>query len=311
MSTLIFLAAVGLLGSAPAKVPSHESNPVYRTMVDKGITIAGKSLKFPEPRVRDGLSADEQRGLLREIAGSERAVDELVRRSVTAPFVLRLRNDTTGQGDLIRGGDLWFVIHADLDAIDPAEFARRSSDGRPVEAGNMRFTGKLLEPSQLEARKLEVAGKPEEAHEWFAHLSGRLLDRIQVEETDHSTASRSAESWIIAARTDDRFAKDADFPNRWSAITPDGTVKGELHPYSGGASYVKITRLSAVSGALLVEVHFAFAEPRAWFDGAPILRSKISLIAQDRIRALRRELAKSRTEPDARKESDRREDAPK
>jgi hypothetical protein len=52
---------------------------------------------------------------------------------------------------------------------------------------------------------------------------------------------------------------------------------------------------------LLVEAHFAFAEPRAWFDGAPILRSKLSLIAQDQIRRLRRELAEKRKEETGKK----------
>ena len=57
---------------------------------------------------------------------------------------------------------------------------------------------------------------------------------------------------------------------------------------------MKMTRLQTAPRAMLVEGHFAFAEPREWFSGAPILRSKISLIAQDRIRQFRRGLAKSR-----------------
>ena len=38
----------------------------------------------------------------------------------------------------------------------------------------------------------------------------------------------------------------------------------------------------------------AFVEPNEWFQGAPILRSKFSVIAQDQIRSLRRELARQR-----------------
>ena len=41
-------------------------------------------------------------------------------------------------------------------------------------------------------------------------------------------------------------------------------------------------------------MHMAFVEPDGWFQGAPILRSKFSVIAQDQIRSLRRELAKKR-----------------
>ena len=80
-------------------------------------------------------------------------------------------------------------------------------------------------------------------------------------------------------------------------VAPNQTVRGR-------GELLKITRLSAVPGALLVEVHFLFTEPQEWFDGAPILRSKISLVAQDRIRSLRSELAKSRKESELRKDSD-------
>ena len=56
-----------------------------------------------------------------------------------------------------------------------------------------------------------------------------------------------------------------------------------------------MTRWKADPKIAIVEVHFAFAEPRAWFGGAPILRSKIALVAQDQIRRLRRELAERRS----------------
>ena len=36
----------------------------------------------------------------------------------------------------------------------------------------------------------------------------------------------------------------------------------------------------------------AFVEPDGWFQGAPILRSKFSVVAQDQIRSLRRGLRK-------------------
>ena len=51
-----------------------------------------------------------------------------------------------------------------------------------------------------------------------------------------------------------------------------------------------------VEEGLLVEVHFIYAEPKTWFNGGPILKSKFGAVAQDRIRALRRELARIRKE---------------
>jgi hypothetical protein len=126
-------------------------------------------------------------------------------------------------------------------------------------------------------------------------MTGRLLDRIHVEATDRITASKSDASWVFASRTEPKFADDKTFPNRWHpiALKSGREEAGKSEPYPGGVSYVKISRLETVPGALLVEAHFAFFEPRAWFDGAPILRSKFGVVAQDRIRALRRELLKS------------------
>jgi hypothetical protein len=52
----------------------------------------------------------------------------------------------------------------------------------------------------------------------------------------------------------------------------------------------------------MIEAHAAFFEPTAWFNGAPILRSKFAVVAQERVRALRREFAKSQPERDPRSE---------
>jgi hypothetical protein len=109
-------------------------------------------------------------------------------------------------------------------------------------------------------------------------------------------ASQSSESVVIAARTDPAFDKPGPNGNGWRSIgtAAGGQTPGALQPYAGGISYTKISRLAFQPGALLVEMHGAFVEPRDWFQGAPILRSKFSVVAQDQIRRLRRELARNR-----------------
>lgn len=306
MPWLICMAVSALLSadSGSTDTSAHQANPVYRDLMEHGWTVEGKKIALVGPKLGDGLSKSEQQRVLAEIAGSERAVPDFLRPSVTAPHVLRLHDDKTESGDVIRGGSLWFVVHTDLDQIDPADISRKSSDSRPVEAGNMRFETTLLEPAALEKRSIKPANAGRESREWFVHLTGRLLGRIHVEDTDRVTASRSDESWIVAARTDGRFDRDPEFGNHWSPLDQTAGGKAEPKPFAGGASYVKITRLAASPGALLVESDFAFLEPRPWFDGAPILRSKISLVAQDRIRGLRRDLAKSRKGSEDRKNTE-------
>lgn len=263
----------------PAPLPAHDANAVFRAI------RADDPAEIPAPMFADGQSADEQRKALRSLVTSERGVDDLLRDSVTAPFVLKLK-DTAADGATIRSGELYFVLHIPLDAVDPTKL-NPSADAGPVEAANMRFESRILGPDDLKARGLgEVA-----PGEWYVHSQSRLLDRIAAESTDHATSSRSAESLIVASRADPKFDDDAPLANRWSRIDPKGVV-GPPNPYRGGRGYAKLTALKGTPGAVVVEVHFAFEEPKPWFDGAPILRSKLSLIAQDQIRRLRRELAK-------------------
>jgi hypothetical protein len=56
----------------------------------------------------------------------------------------------------------------------------------------------------------------------------------------------------------------------------------------------KVSELATVPGALMIEGHFAFAEPYDWFKGEPILRSKFSPVAQNQIRDLRKKLAEKK-----------------
>lgn len=201
---------------------------------------------------------------------------------------------------MIRLADVWFVVHASIDEIDPDRLRGQSSEGKVVETGNMRFETHLLGDAELKERGINRAG---DGLEWYTHVVSDLLDRIHFELTDRARASHSRDSWVFASRTDRRFDDDATFPNRWWPIERGAkpTDKAKASPatrtYAGGAGTTKVSRLSSTPGALLIEAHFAFAEPHDWFDGAPILRSKISLVAQDQVRQLRRELARQRTKP--------------
>jgi hypothetical protein len=293
---LLLSAAVFCQSSEKAIEPKHAANPVYKELITSGATLDGTSVRLATPLLRDGQPGDEQRGALRSMAGSDRALDDLLRDSVTAPQILKVRDEPSRDGTIVRGADLWFVVYADLTTIHPLESARQAEKEGATEAGNMRFETHLLSADDLKARSLSVSDGSDAREEWYAHMTGLLLDKIHVEATTQVCATRSAESVVVAARTARAFDSDEKFPNRWWPITrKDGRDEaGAAKPYAGGISYAKISQLDWKPGALLVEAHFAFAEPRVWFDGAPILRSKLALVAQDQIRRLRRELAKKR-----------------
>lgn len=287
-----------LAGQKSEVEPAHAANAVYSTLLKEGLTLDGTQLDFPAPVLHDGEPAATQREALVKVAGSSARFDELARDSVTAPFLLKVHDETTKGGDLIRRGDLFFVVHADLDGIKPDDLTRRGTEEKPVEAGNMRFVNHILTDEEQRARGFGGATAEGDRHEWFVHAKGQLLDRIEVEASNRVTATRSADSWVFASRTEPKFNDDKTYPNRWRPLGGKGDGnRSDAKPYAGGGSYVKISKLAAPAGALFVEAHFAFDEPRAWFDGAPILRSKISLVAQDQIRRLRRELAQQKSKP--------------
>jgi len=279
------LLALLLSAAGPEVETGHARNALYREVQRKGVRLGGTRIMLPEPRMTDGMTPEAERQALRAVAGSDRAAAELARDSVSAPLVLKLR-DTKAEAGVVRSADLWFVVHAGLDRIDPD----RATEGQTVEAGNMRIASAPLSGKDV----MKAGGDPNDGR-WF-HMTARLLDRIHVEATDATAATRTENSWLIVSRTDPRFADDAEHANRWHPVTREGgkEIAGKDLPYPGGVSYVKISRLATVPGALFVEAHFAFFEPDAWFNGAPILRSKIGVVAQDRVRGLRRDLAKSR-----------------
>lgn len=265
---------LALLPSPTIDEPSHEANAVYAAAIADGLTVGGRTVRLPAPTFADGQSAEEQRAALRELAGSDRAAEALLRDSVTAPFRLKL-DDEEAEGAIVRSGALYFTLRVDLEAIDPDELSGADESG-PVEAGNMRFEAEIVDGDPPPGERL-------------IRTTGRLLDRIAVTSTARVVSSRLAESLVIASTT-------ADDSGRWRTIEgrgPDESL-GAPRPYAGGIGYAKLTRWRDEAGVVLVELHFAFAEPLGWFDGAPILRSKFSLIAQDQIRRLRRELARER-----------------
>ena len=185
----------------PTSDAPHAANDVYQSLLHDGITLAGTHVAFPAPLLKDGDTPDAERAALRTLAGSDGAVQDLLRNSVTAPQILRIRDEKAADGTLIRVAHLWFAVHARLDEIDPAQLGGRGDDGKSVEAGNMRFSGRRLSDDELKQRGI-TRGDPK--LEWYSHVTGDLLDRIHVEATDHVRGN--AGGGLLGVRQPDRSA---------------------------------------------------------------------------------------------------------
>ena len=293
ISTLLLLAAA-LTGQSRIE-PAHARNDVYVRGARAG-SGGGRSRRSlcPRPAWSTVRMPTRQRAALRELAGSDQALENMLQPSVTAPHIIKVRDVKTTAG-MIRVVDLWFVVHADLKQVDPAQEAART-DQKEVEVGNMWFQTRLLKANDLQAAGIARAAvdRPEDLVCPRAFTLARP-DRFRGDQPGRGIADQT-ESVVLASRTDPAFDKAGPNRNGWKALARTGAAKeeGTVRPYQGGISYAKMSRVAFKPGALFVEMHVAFVEPHEWFQDAPILRSKFSVAAQEQIRGLRRELANAR-----------------
>src|SRR3954468_3342963 len=230
----IWLATLG--ADAPQVEPDHTKNSVYVAVLSQGLTSGGQTVRLPEPRLRDGQEPDAQRAALREVAGTDRALEKLLRNSVTAPYIIKVR-DVKAADATIRVVALWFVVYADIAQFDPGKAAERS-DGKTAEAGNMRFQTRLLKADDLRAAGISTMAGAPGRNRWYSHIHGRLLDRLEFDVTNQGAASPSHKAGVIAARTDPAFAQIGPNANGWKTVasTAGAKTEGSLKPYAGGIS---------------------------------------------------------------------------
>ncbi len=188
--------------------------------------------------------------------------------------------------------DLWFVAYGDLDSLADDDFVERQFRSAASEDDSEnRPRTKLFTEAELASRGIALPSGPNRP----AFLAGdfTLLDKARISGVARSLKTREADLLVVASLLDERFDSDAEFPNSWRAITRDSAGKRQLgvrQPYAGFGSYAQVTRLAEPAGALLIEYHVAFAEPKGWFNGANLLRSKLPIVAQEGVRKLRRSL---------------------
>jgi hypothetical protein len=281
---------VGLSACCFAPPAGHEAaNPLYQELLEKGLLI-GPNLraKLPPPTMPDGLSAAQQQAAIRKLIGGDYSYDEFTRRSVVAPQILRIRDVIPSDPQApARGVDVWFVAYGDFRATEDQKFLDRL-----LNADRGEGKAHTLTREQLAKRKITLA---DAKHEQFGHVEFDFLDRVRLKVTGRAVWSKTAESVVAAAEIDPRFRGDPEFPDEWRSITKQaGKVQvGPPHPYSGAGLYLKVTKLAEPKGAIFIEEHIIFAEPRGWFNGANLLRSKLPPVVQHNVRTMRREWLKA------------------
>lgn len=285
--SVIFMMAMA------AESRSSADNLVFDILVGAGVPVAAdEKVVLPRPTLPDGLDSAGQRRQVQSAIEGKHSWDEYTRRAVVAPLVLRISDDSTSDRRIGRRLDLWFIAYGNLNLLRTDDFFTRQIGlaSADIEADGHSHA-KLLTDEQIAKRGLPRPISAADAR--FVAVQSTLLDRVQLSVTTRNMKSESGESVCIASLLDEHFAMDQEFPNTWRAITRDNAGRKQLGPpqvYVGMGSYVKATRLIEPEGALFIEYHLAFAEPKEWFQGTNLLRSKLPIVAQDAVRKFRRSL---------------------
>jgi hypothetical protein len=286
-SRMVAFAAVILVAARP----SSAQNPILQDLVTRGVQLPGGAwLRLPPPTLTDEMNAETQRQRIEAVAEERYTWEDLTRRSVMAPFILRLPPDDSSDGSPGRRVDLWFVAYGNLDYFGSEEFLSRQFETATQDTENVS-SARLLKDSDLQRRQLPIPSRPEEPRLVAAEIT--LFEKVRVSATTCTIKTCSEGAIVLASVLDRRFTDDPDFPNLWRPIARDENGNrsiGAPQPYLGLGSYVKATRLAEPRGALLIEYHVAYCEPSQWFDGANLLRSKLPIVAQTAIRSLRKSL---------------------
>jgi hypothetical protein len=271
-----------------AQTSAHEKqNPLFHELVTKGVAVGPKTFApLSAPFLADGLDAKGQMAIIKNLVGNQGQLDDVFRDSLVAKHFFKIREIKPSNPEApAHEMDIWFVAYGDLDRLAKKDLQTIFSVGRK----DTKLT--LLTKDDLAKRNLR---QDNPSHESFMHISYTVFDQVQVSMTTHVMTSQMPDSFIIARRAHPSFTGDAEFPNQWQQLKEDGAGKpvpaGSPVPYEGFAQYMKFTRLAEPKGALFVEYHQVFTEPKGWFNGQNVLRTKLPLLVQTEVRAFRREL---------------------
>jgi hypothetical protein len=178
--------------------------------------------------------------------------------------------------------DLYFIANGDLATVANKNFMKQQ-----INAGNKQ---PFLTNAQLEDRNITVNANLKER---YAHVDFNLFNMVQVAATGHGLQTTGQSSELVAFILDPRFKNDPKYPNQWQSIgmgPGGGKVLGPILPYDGAGGYAKVTKLLGSTDQVFIEYHLVFDEPFGWFNGKPVLTSKLPDKFRSDVRSFRRDL---------------------
>ncbi|MCM2370342.1 hypothetical protein [Aporhodopirellula aestuarii] len=288
---------------------------LLRRMTTAGIQLTDdKSFTLPEPTFVsiDGEAADRATALkaLEKISGRY-GIAGFTRNSVVAPISVQTDSIKNDAGDRIGHFiDVAFVVHQSIAEIRKSEALDDFKSDPDAPEKTIEYTDQD-NPDELEKNKTRSLTKQELAqygvtldgnYEALGYLQMPLLSKVIVRgvararrsvwPTDDENAPIIL-TWLLDSRFGSPSPDPESISNQWRAIERDSVgekVLGPPRPYAGMGGYVAISPVPDKETASIIQLRFVIHEPYDWFDGRNLLRSKLPILIQDRVRNLRREL---------------------
>ena len=284
------------LAAAPVAESPAAENPVLKELLEQGVKMSdGTAFKLRPPIMADGLDAAGQLAAMAKVADVRAPVNELLAKSSYAPVVTKVRTVKASKDESpeVRTVDVWFVAHGDWNTLNSKDFLESivASEGNKSRRSIVTKSG-FLTDEEIAKRKL-TAKVADGYEERFLYTTFSLFELVQVSATRFSVLTKGKDVVVAAGKIDPRFDKDPDYPNQWQPLLRDVQAEitpGPAHPFTHAGGYAKITRLKKPANAVFVECHLVYEESYGWFEGVNLVRQKIPVMVQEKVRAFRRKL---------------------
>jgi len=316
--------AIASLWFAPivsGQVPpaTGETNPVYLKLT---APAEDSPLRLSPSRFAPLRSGEDQVQELTSLAAPRYRLEELLRPSAVAPYLLDIDRDSPGSAtSSLRRARVVFALHGELETLADERFLERllgdvatlgepgSEETSQAEGAGQGGSARALTDAELAAAGIpsrsavgadaEVSPKPSgdasdrgerrgESYRWF---QAELFSRVRISGVVHSYWTRDDDSILWAVRTDERFSSQPDLQPAWERMERQaaGDLKVvERGDWAGGGAYLRISRWAADPKVLICEAELAWVEPRAWFGGSNLIASKLPPAIQSQVREIRR-----------------------
>ncbi|MCA9218172.1 MAG: hypothetical protein KDB27_34120, partial [Planctomycetales bacterium] len=268
---------------ATASFAGDSVDDVVQRLSSDGLTIGDQKVKLTPFWLPDGMSADEQTAVTDKLAG--RRKKQFYGDSISATVESDIRSIKAGDQRIGYSVDFAFIVYATLDDL-LAERQGEADDGLRALANESQMKVEELSAQALAKARIkdvlleEPNGTGENVVDMARLIHGTfiLLEKVEISSVVRSVSKHSDESIAVAWEQDRRFHETPVISNKWKFT--DNVAGENSSTYNGFAGYAKVTKLKANDGALLVEYHYAFAEPKEWAEERISLRAKLSIVLQ-------------------------------